>query len=153
MSIAQRHNGATAFRSSPSGYAVRAQPALDPRREPLTPRTTPGQRRRAGKASAVQSRQRGQNMAMIMMVVTAAVIVTIGLAYLSGYARLTQEGYHRAKLKGMLRQERELAQQWRQRQALITAPASIEQKAITIGMVRCDDRKTVTVPRMGNSQP
>lgn len=151
MSIAQRHNGITAFRSSPSGQIART-PLESPRRRVGTaPHPSPLRRQREGKVPAVQTRQRGQNAAMLMMVITAAVIVTMGLAYLSGYARLTQEGYQRAKLKGMLRQQREMAQQWRQRQALMTSPVTIEQKAVRIGMVPCNDQKTITVSRSGNS--
>jgi hypothetical protein len=69
----------------------------------------------------------------------------MGLAYLYGHALVTKEGYRRVQIGAMLRQQRELAQQWKHRQALIQSPREIEQKAQTLGMALADEQGTVTV--------
>jgi hypothetical protein len=79
------------------------------------------------------------------MTLAATVTVVLGLAYLSGYAQVAHEGYRRARLRDALRRERDLSEQWEQRRTLHNTSAYIEHRARALGMVRADDKLTVTI--------
>ena len=79
------------------------------------------------------------------MVLTAVVLVGVGLAYLAFCAQVTQEGYRRVQLKAALQRERDLATRWMQQKAQLGTPAFIERKVKDLGMVRADDKQTVTI--------
>lgn len=85
-------------------------------------------------------RLRSQIATVGLLLACASGLCLMGLAYLYGHALVTKEGYRRVQVGAMLRQQRELAQQWKHRQALIQSPREIEQKAQTLGMA---DRKSV----------
>jgi hypothetical protein len=82
---------------------------------------------------------------MFLMVFAAFAAFLVGMAYIYGYALVTKEGYRRAHLKTMLRQEREMAQQYKQQLALTHTPMFIEKQAHSLGMMRPDDKQTLTV--------
>src|SRR5438105_221395 len=102
----QRQTAQTAFRAeTPYGSATARSTATTPRQGVAIPAPDP----RPTPVPAVRRRSRVQTAWLLMMLV-----VSCGLVYLSGYARVTAEGYRRAKLMTALRQEREKTQQWRQ---------------------------------------
>lgn len=142
METARRQAGTNAFRSD-TPYRMGPTPvrhgsavpdyAVVPQIRTPAPRTRPARRTQA------------QTVWFVFMVVAAFWCVVTGLVFLSGHAQVTREGYRRAQLRTALRRERDLAQQWRQRDAYARTPLSIEQKARDLGMIRADDRFTVTV--------
>ncbi len=78
----------------------------------------------------------------------AAVLIVFAIAvyYLSGYAQLSTEGIRASKLSSQLKQEQSMAAFWKQQQALMTTPGSIEKRANTIGMLPADEKQTITLP-------
>lgn len=120
--------------STPAGFLHRARVASPA--PTLQPRETPVARPR---------QQTFQNVVLLLMLLVACMAVGAGLAYLSGYARLTQEGYRRVKLQAQLRQAQELARQWQKTKSLVNTPREIEQRALAAGMIRPDERETVTI--------
>jgi hypothetical protein len=136
----------TSFQQSAS-YAVRAtigkvhQPVLRrhqaPRRQRRQPIVT--------QHKPIPRRLRAQIATVGLLLACATGLCCMGLAYLYGHALVTQEGYRHVHIGAMLRQQRELAQQLRQGQALIQSPRVIEQKAQALGMALADEQGTVTV--------
>src|SRR5207248_3045427 len=109
MLTAERHATATAFRTPsnrPSGVSLHTTSRAVVRGRIAVQRTEPTQ------APVIAPRLRRRvNVAWSALIVFAAILVLIaGMTYLSGYARLTHEGYRRAQLKNLLRQERDVAQ-------------------------------------------
>ena len=90
-------------------------------------------------------RRRAQSGLLLFMVFGALIVLGAGLAYLSGYAQVTKEGYRRVALKAQLRREKELAQQWRQMEAVVSAPGQIEHQARALGMTRASDKEAIVV--------
>ena len=144
MPTAQRETGQNAF-SRPYATGTRpltGVPRASTAARVYTPAPAPAQ---SVPVSRPRARRPEQTAWMLLMVFAAFATVIIGLAYIYGYALVTKEGYRRARLKTMLRQEREMAQQWKQQLALTHTPTLIEHKARLNGMVRPDEKWTLTV--------
>jgi hypothetical protein len=144
MPTVQQRTRENAFAVS---YRADTAPAVEVRRATTPGRTyapapTPS---RPVPGSRSQPRQRVQTAWLLLMVCAAFASVIVGLAYLYGYALVTKEGYRRAQLKSELRQEREMAQQLKQEQALTHTPLHIEQQAHAIGMKPASEQQMVTV--------
>ncbi len=138
-----RAQGDGGGRATSAAYALRGSGGLSATRsQPVTPPVVAPPRA----VPVPAPRARSQTRLLLVMTLAAFVTVVTGLIYLSGHARITQEGYRRARLKAQLRQAQELSQQWRQRQAVVNTPASIEARALALGMIRADDKQTVTLP-------
>ena len=111
-----------------AGYAVPAPP------RPLPVPTT---KRRA--RSNVQGRQ------IAFLVMLAMLVLSAGVVYLSGYARMTAEGYRRVKVMHELRQEQVKAQQLRELRGTRATSETIDKWALHHNMVRPGEKETVTV--------
>jgi hypothetical protein len=140
MPTTQNRNAAMAFRHTGTYAVVGAQAAYAAR-----PATQP-QQEAPSAAKAVRPRHQVQAAWITLILVAAIGSVTLGLAYLSACASVTREGYRKARLKTMLRQEREKAQYWRELRGQVMTPASIEQRAKVHGLLRADEKNTVSLP-------
>ncbi|HLV80840.1 MAG TPA: hypothetical protein VKT32_11190 [Chthonomonadaceae bacterium] len=144
MPTAQRQIRANVLHSA-SGAALRA--GAQPYRAPLpqrgsAPEVAP---RRATSAPLARPRLNLQVATIGVMLLAALLVVLVGLVYLYGYARLAREAYRRVHLREELRHERAMAQWWKERQAAISTPGYIEQRAQTLNMNLADDRQTFTL--------
>ena len=93
----------------------------------------------------LKPRLRLQTARLALMTVSATVLFLLGMAYLSGHAQVTREGYRRVQLLAALQRERDLAHQWEQKKTLLNTSAYIEHRARGLGMRRADDQQTLTV--------
>jgi len=89
--------------------------------------------------------RQAERMRVTLMLAACGFFVIAGVAYLSGYARLTYEGYRRASLGSMLSNQMALAHQWRHNRAITLTASNIEAQAKGAGMVPADDSKVVNV--------
>lgn len=96
-------------------------------------------------AKAIRSRQHVQFAWIGLILIAAMASVGLGLAYLSAYASITNEGYRKARLKAMLQQEQEKAQSLRELRGHVMTPAKIEERAKAHGMIRADDNQAITL--------
>ena len=144
MPTAQPQIRSTAFRA-PSGaaHAVAARPQRAPvPQRGSAPEVAP---RRVASAPLARPRLNVQVATIGVMVLAALLVVLVGLVYLYGYARLAREAYRRVHLREELRHERAMAQWWKERQAAISTPGYIEQRAQAMNMNLVDDRQTFTL--------
>ena len=116
-----------------------------PNRRPVLPAPAPPARSQPVPAPRPRPRHAIQLFWLFALVLLAMLVVSAGMMYLSGHAQVTQEGYRRTKLMGMLKQAREKQQQTKQMRALVYTPAHIEQKARALGMVPAEEKQMVTV--------
>lgn len=134
-----------AVRTHPAVPLPVVTPAASLHRARVTaPTPTPAQKTQPTPVARPRQ-QTFQNIALLLMLLAASMAVGAGLAYLSGYARLTAEGYRHVKLQAQLRQAQELARQWQKTKSLVNTPREIETRALAAGMVRPDDKETVTI--------
>lgn len=142
MQQAQRQTQATMFNSTPIyAGAGSAAPALHPGLRRPVPTTRPDD---APKPSA-RLRPRIQTAWIGLILIVSTMTFAGGMAYLYGHALVTREGYRKAELRQELRREREVAQQWKHRQALMQTPGLIEAKARELGMVPAADSALITI--------
>lgn len=135
MATVQPRREQTAFRHTGT-YGARARVAYAPQ---------PARETAPTPVKAVKPRQQVQ-MAWIMLILAASIAGgTLGMAYLSACASVTREGYRKAKLKTILRQEREKAQYWRELRGQVMTPALIEHRAKVQGMIRADENSAITL--------
>ena len=139
----------TAIRSTvlraPSGAAPKVAPR--PHRSPVPQRDSAPEAasRRVASAPLARPRINVQVATIGVMLLAALLVVLVGLVYLYGYARLAREAYRRVHLREELRHERAMAQWWKERQATITTPGYIEQRAQALNMGLADNRQTFTL--------
>jgi|SRR5579884_1596818 len=144
MPTAQRQLRSTAFRA-PSGAALQVAPRPHRSRVPQRDSAPEAAPRRAASAPLARPRVNVQVATIGMMLLAAFLVVAVGLVYLYGYARLAREAYRRVHLREELRHERAMAQWWKERQAAISTPGYIEQRAQALNMDLADDRQTFTL--------
>ena len=96
-------------------------------------------------AKAIRSRQQVQFAWIGLILIASIASVTLGLAYLSACASVTNEGYRKARLRTMLQQEQEKAQSLRELRGHVMTPAKIEERAKAHGMIRADDKQAITL--------
>jgi hypothetical protein len=122
---------AHAFATSPAKPRTQRPPS---ERTARTPASTP----------AARPIPREQTIRIYLMILVAAVSVLCGVVCLGGQASLTNEGYRHSHLQKMLIQERAQEQLWRHELAAQSTPASIEQKARNLGMVKPTESDAIT---------
>ena len=101
---------------------------------PKAPVITPG----------VRAKNRVQFGWYVVMLLSAAFAIGVGVLYLSGHARVTAEGYRRVKLMAQLKQEQARSQRLRELSASAYTPESIESGAKTMGLTRPGDKDMMT---------
>jgi hypothetical protein len=144
MPIAQPQPKTSAFQSQPTAYELRGQSLMRAERVPATvPPAVPTHRPTS--KPAPQPKLRVDSAWIVFLLLASSIAFAIGLAYLWGHALEVKEGYRRVQLQRLLQHEREMDQQWRHLQAILSTPAHIEARAQARGMLRADDRKTITV--------
>ena len=111
-----------------------AMPAPQPAPIPKTPALTPH----------IRAKNRAQLGWYLLMLLSAACAIGIGVLYLSGHARVTAEGYRRVKLLSQLKQEQARAQRMRELSAAAYTPESVEMGARAMGLTRPGDKEMVT---------
>lgn len=94
---------------------------------------------------AVRPKPRVQTGKLLGMTLLASLAMAAGMGYLNLRAQVAREGFRRVTLQKALRREQEQAQIWKQQQAMVNTPTLIEQKARALGMIRADDKQTVTI--------
>lgn len=147
MSATQRYNKTTAFATNSSPQRLPVQPGSGAERGRDSARggaPNPGPARSVGRVVPA-SRSRAETIQMILMVCCAGICAVAGLAYLSCYVMMTNEGYRHSKLTAMLQQETQKTQHWKHQQALVNTPDNIETQAKRLNMVRPDEKMSIIV--------
>ncbi len=100
---------------------------------------------RSTRPVAAPGRSRAETMKLSLMVCCAGFCTIAGFAYLSCYVMMTNEAYRHARLSSMYWQETQKSQHLRHQQTVANAPAVIEAQATNLGMVRPDEKQTITI--------